>query len=313
MQPGTNPASPANDIHNILSRFNAWVGRQPGNGNGNGHRNNLEGMRELSYEQAIERHRSEHAPQTSLNTAKTAATNADAAPQPPSQTTEAAPEAATVEQPAPQAELATPVAAPMKTAPAAKSSQKDAMATRRSAAPKNAAQAKTRSEALKKTAAGARGKIQTAKGSGNLSVRKASRTKAAKTSGYGKPEFREVLANTMQKTQTTKPVAQERDLRISVRISSEEQRQIEQCAAHAGMTVSEYLRTRVLTAQPLTPEPAAKVIATVAESATEMPAADASRPGTTSQAPKTIPVLGQWLTLLRQRFLSSPGKFAERA
>lgn len=53
MQPGANP----DDLHTILSRYHTWAEKQPANGNGNRNGAATEGVRELTYEEALERHR----------------------------------------------------------------------------------------------------------------------------------------------------------------------------------------------------------------------------------------------------------------
>lgn len=56
MQPGTNP----DDIHDVLTRFNSWAGKQPGNGNGHQNGNGADGVREIPYEEAIRQYRDRH-------------------------------------------------------------------------------------------------------------------------------------------------------------------------------------------------------------------------------------------------------------
>lgn len=53
MQPGANP----DDLRTILSRFHTWAEKEPSNGNGHGKGAAPDGVRELTYEEALERHR----------------------------------------------------------------------------------------------------------------------------------------------------------------------------------------------------------------------------------------------------------------
>lgn len=125
-------------------------------------------------------------------------------------------------------------------------------------------------------------------------------------------EFRQVLAKSVESRDSALPGKaakinsgkKERDQRVSVRLSRGEERQLQQCAEQAGVTVSQYLRQRALTEQAARPGKSATIFA--AE-----PIAQASR---VERAAAAKPAgLGDWITLLRNRFLSSPGRFAERA
>lgn len=67
MQPGTNP----DDIQAILSRFHTWAERQPVQADGNGHKKPSvsDGIREISYEEALRQHRSRQGQRKSRATA----------------------------------------------------------------------------------------------------------------------------------------------------------------------------------------------------------------------------------------------------
>jgi len=95
----------------------------------------------------------------------------------------------------------------------------------------------------------------------------------------------------------------ERSQRVSVRLSPAEEKQLQESAAMAGITVSEYLRRRALGVGLFSVEPTPVPLVTSA--ATAAPEAQ-----TATASPKTS--VGEWIMLLRNRFLSSP-RFAERA
>jgi hypothetical protein len=69
MEPGTNPG----DLHTILSRFHTWAEQQPGKGNGKAPKNEQEGIRALTYEEAMARFR-EQQPQQRERRRRKAAT-----------------------------------------------------------------------------------------------------------------------------------------------------------------------------------------------------------------------------------------------
>lgn len=116
-------------------------------------------------------------------------------------------------------------------------------------------------------------------------------------------EFRQVLAKAVGQTAsagTAKVKKAERAQRVSVRLSKGEERQLQAYAAQAGVTVSEYLRTRAL-------EGSAQ------RGPVGVRAEDAAARRVTAEPAATKNALGGWITLLRNRFLSSPVRFAERA
>lgn len=228
------PAEKPDDIHTILSRFSNWSGKDSGKRRAS---EADDGVREISYEEAIRKMRSRRAG------ARGATTPAPAS---------AAPE----EEAAHAAATAPPVA---NTATAPK--------TARVAHPRKTAPAK-------------------------VSPLKRKPPKAA--------EFRQVLVKSVVRAETGTVKKAERAQRVSVRLSKAEERQLQAYAAQAGMTVSEYLRTRAL-------EGSAQ------RGPVGVRAEDAAARRVTAEPAATKNALGGWITLLRNRFLSSPVRFAERA
>jgi hypothetical protein len=123
-------------------------------------------------------------------------------------------------------------------------------------------------------------------------------------------EFRQVLAKTVRQTKpAVRPAVKKekgRDQRVSVRLSRAEEHRLQSCAAKAGVTVSEYLRVRALEGAT---EPAGMARRTAADAIDAEEAAIAAP--VPAKAARTG--LGDWLALLRNRFLASPVRFAERA
>lgn len=125
----------------------------------------------------------------------------------------------------------------------------------------------------------------------------------------------------------------ERETRVSVRLTDEEERWLQECAAVEGLTISAYLRKMALgkmtpgseapAAEEATPgkkaaakdRGAAKASHWLEPAETEMAAAEPVAPRMaedgTARAGKSV--FGDWIALLRNRFLSSPVRFAERA
>jgi hypothetical protein len=128
-------------------------------------------------------------------------------------------------------------------------------------------------------------------------------------------EFRQVLAKTVrdknpppEKAATAKrEKPAERELRVSVRLTPVEERRLQQYAAKAGLTVSAYLRKRALEAEEIEDDKPVQQLEMVAVPRLPGRAAPATAPQPARSG------LGDWLTLLRNRFLSSPARFAERA
>jgi hypothetical protein len=124
------------------------------------------------------------------------------------------------------------------------------------------------------------------------------------------PEFRQVLEKSVGETKRAhKPVRGKekgRDQRVSVRLSREEERHLQACASKAGVTVAEYLRMRALE-DGTTPSASRASVTRAAAPAAISAKADPE------PAKRTRSGLGDWIALLRNRFLASPVRFAERA
>jgi hypothetical protein len=120
------------------------------------------------------------------------------------------------------------------------------------------------------------------------------------------PEFRQVLVKQVRKKNPAKMKDSGRERRVSVRLSRAEERAVQNLAEKAGVTVSEYLRRQALEAAVAQPEPEAPVKAAGRrESVEQKTVSEAARPAKSG--------LGDWIALLRNRFLGSPVRFAERA
>ena len=133
------------------------------------------------------------------------------------------------------------------------------------------------------------------------------------------PAFRRILANSVhakpaegvKKAAPKKQAPPDRSRRITTRFSTAEQRRIEKQAAQAGLTVSAWLRRCVLAQSGSLTNPQAPNTPK-AEKRGPAPSHSASAE-VTLFAPAASSTLGNWLTLLRQRFLASPHRFSERA
>lgn len=115
------------------------------------------------------------------------------------------------------------------------------------------------------------------------------------------PAFREVLTRSLQPEKTARRRGAERQQRISIRLSQQEERRLQSSAAKAGLTLSEYLRRCALVEAASTPA--------------SPPVQSAKRQAATlfDSVPAKTSVLGDWISLLRNRFLASPARIAERA
>lgn len=275
MQPGTNPE----DIHTILSRFNHWADHAPANGNSNAKslkalKEAEPGVREIPYEEAMRMMRS-----------RRSGARASAA-QPPA------------EQPQPVvAEAVFPMAASSPAADMA-TGPEIRVRNRKKSMRRVVGQAPDAGPAARKAAKIAKPATPIAK----KQPRRTGREAGAAT------EFRQVLAKTVGKARpAARPAAKKetgRDQRVSVRLSRTEEHHLQECAAKAGVTVSEYLRMRALesTAEPVMSASATPAARSEQATAATSPAIEKSKSG-----------LGDWLSLLRNRFLASPSRFAERA
>ncbi len=146
-------------------------------------------------------------------------------------------------------------------------------------------------------------------------VKKAAPASAAKSKSRTprRPPFRQVLARTIQQPKAALALrdepARDRTRRITTRFSPGEERRIGKCAAELGITVSTYLRRCALSAVtqkaiPESPAPPASA------KPRKPPARNPEHP-VSNAAP--APLLGGWLTLLRNRFLGPPVRFSEEA
>ena len=301
MRPTTNSTDPAEDLHSILNRFQNWAGKQPENQNGHGH--NGTGVREIPMEEAIRQLRSGRATTTAGSVEKQAPTQPQKAP-------------ATVETNVEPASQGVSVSRPI--APVAKATE--TLGIMAQAIPL----AKTAATAMKKPAAKRKGPLQAAGAAPSLQParkpaavrRSAAKTPTKQTKTTGRPSaskrasteavFREVLARSIPAELPDKKP--ERRNRVSVRLSSAEERQLQRLASQEGITISEYLRRSALQAK----------TADGARSTAPKAGLRHGRPATAaplfaSANSENASVLGVWLTLLRNRFLASPARFAERA
>ncbi len=339
MQSGANP----DDIPNLLSRFHTWAEKQPESGNGNGHRNTaaVDGVRELTYEEALAHHRSRQAPQREQRAAPSRAriaadtrsskvaqaTASEIAPvianEPekpqitakPSRVDTGLPVERTI--PPPQVEL--PFAAEMQPKPAAAP-----MAARKKIASPAAVfspatptkkrphgAGKPRVAATKKASAAIPANAAKPAATARPAKVKLSARPVKKCAGK-QPEFRQVLAKSIRTAKKSAPAkkakAPDRTRRITTRFSTAEERRIEKAAVMAGVTVSAYLRKCALAAE------REQVAKPRIQSASKKARDFTPEPETRLFAqPAPASLVGGWLTLLRQRFLSSPARFSERA
>lgn len=305
MQPVTNSAHPTDDLHSILNRFQTWTGKQPENHNG--HKPSATGVREIPMEEAIRQLRSRRgtplAKQTLATAQQEAATGREphAAAEPKAPAREAAAPAMT-ELGADLLPGTQPAARTKTAAPAVK---KEPAAKRGPAAQAKAGKPQAASSACTITASTAK----------RADPRQPETCKSAKRSRPAakqadpprrKAEFREILARSVRAESPEKKP--ERQQRVSVRLSSAEERLLQKRAKEAGMTVSEYLRRSALIGE--TPRPEAQGNRKELEKR-DRQAAPASR--LFAATPQSSSGLGGWLSLLRNRFLASPARIAERA
>ncbi|MGB6132680.1 MAG: hypothetical protein WBG54_12940 [Acidobacteriaceae bacterium] len=305
MQPETNSTE---DLHSILSRFQTWSGKNAGPASSNGHKPS-EGVREIPYEEALRQVRSRSGTRAPRPAAGAAAK------QPEAQTSVMRPEtggsgalpcpaAASEQTPAPAppgkavAGAGAEAAKAAMTAKAAGTRAKRHPVAAKQAAPMVRATSGSAQKAVKRNAV---------KASGHGS-RKKLETKAAapakKARARKSPAFREVLAQSVRKKPAM--VHRAKEQRVSVRLSQAEERHLQACAKRAGMTASAYLRERALGA--IAAESEMKIAARgAAGTRSNGEALSAAR------AAKSSSLLGDWIALLRNRFLASPVRFAERA
>lgn len=274
MQPETNPE----DIHTILGRFNHWA--DGSTAKGNGHAKAPKGLGVAGGDGGVREIPYEDAMRM-MRSRRSGAARAAASEE---------------SQPVAAVEVA-PAAEPIQTAPI-----DTALKTKVRSTEKSMRRVLRKEPMAKKVAAQAVTPAPKPK--------KPARKPERKVKAAAAQEFRQVLAKTVRKAKpAVKAAAQKekgRDQRVSVRLSRTEEHRLQASAAKAGVTVSEYLRMRAL-------EGAAEAVGGArrgeANAIEEMAAASAAP--TPSRPAKSG--LGDWIALLRNRFLASPGRFAERA
>lgn len=286
------PSAESDDIHTILSRFSRWTRKEGGNGKAGSLENLDEGVRELSYEEAMQKFRKRQAGPATRATPRVEVSQAAAGPLPSMA-------AAT-----PASSEATRTAAESKLNKATQPAIKPVRSNTRQAAP-----------AMKSRKSATLPAQKQRKESVGRSPRRATpNARDARAAKMQKPEmaaFRNVLAESLR---AEKPAAipgrarrAERSQRVSVRLSSDEESLLQQCAAREGVTVSEYLRMRALDGQhAATAEQKPSIFASAENPVVQGAASSVPTPAAKSG-------FGEWITLLRNRFLASPVRFAERA
>lgn len=315
------PPRPSEDIQSILSRFQSWAGKQQGN-SGSAHPE----VREIPMEEAIEQLRRRRTGRGTA-VAATAVQPAVPAKTPEVKPVAAAPiAAAETKQPAaPPVEAKPPVPAsaltitkapaapalakPVRATPvepkATKRREPSATASKKKKKAKAALAASPKNTAARKPAAPKKKKADkvpaaAAKAAAPQRKQLRARRKPAPARAAG-PAFREVLAHSVQQEDSSSRSSAERPQRVSVRLSQQEEHRLQTAAAQAGVTVSEYLRRCALV--PAAARPAHAPMETVQH-----------QPATLFEtAPAKASVFGDWLSLLRNRFLASPARIAERA
>jgi hypothetical protein len=313
MQPATHSVRTPEDLHSIMNRFQNWAVKQPEHLNG--HRQVAAGVREIPMEEAMRQLRSRRAPSRSPEKPPQAQTPKESPaagskvtpPLKPASAGEAAiavvRETAAAEpiperkptrkvRPATKTNVA---AAAIETALAAKRGVTQKVAAPELAAPKAVREKprKVRETEKKRLTA-----LQAVKGA---------RPNPRAARNDRKPEFREVLAHSVHAEKRERK--QERRQRVSVRLTRAEERRLQQRANQAGMTVSEYLRQSAL----VTESPRPETERTEARIRIRNSKSAAAAPLSASSPTQGTPGLGGWIALLRNRFLASPARLAERA
>ncbi|HEX4064626.1 MAG TPA: hypothetical protein VHZ09_01280 [Acidobacteriaceae bacterium] len=206
---------------------------------------------------------------------------------------------------------------PMRTATTVKKSAKPAVALSAAGPVKKAPHPVARPKVTVAKKASARPLPKAAKSTATMRPETKKRSAAlAKKSARKHPEFRQVLTKSVRaakkSTAAKKTKEPDRTRRITTRFSTAEERRIEKAASLEGVTVSAYLRKCALAAGKgqTVPSP----IPASAQKARKASGRRALEPEIRLFAqPPTTSLVGGWLTLLRQRFLSSPTRFSERA
>jgi len=336
MQPGSDPE----DLQTILSRFHTWAGKNPGTNNGKLSAPEAGAVREVSYEEAMRSNRQRHKAQTR----RAAATAAPVRPDPPVAPSASMETEITVHEETRQAPVAATLAPDLDVhfaPPSQPNAESTALTRRPSALATNLIPARPREKTpTRKKAASAPKPAATSLPAPHREQPKpvrvqpqapvppkprSRRTAVPKKSvalalqppivAPRKPVFKKVLAKTVSSAQAhaTAPSKSaplpDRNRRITTRFTAAEQRRLERAAAQSGLTLSAWLRQCALLAEgAYAPPPAPALPARTSRRA--LPAPPTEPALFSAPAPSG---LGNWLSLLRQRFLSSPARFSERA
>lgn len=348
MQPLPN----ADDLPTLLSRFHTWAEKQPsGSGNGNGHRNGAspDGVRELTYEEALEHHRERPASPRRTTSGRSRAAAGPEVPKAALPAPNAIPPAALVEEPIPPVSNALAAGEgptgssaiippappdvalmqepqPSRERPPKKETATEAAVPKSLSAPRPEQRPSAKKAAAKKSAApppqakvppppkaATPAPAHKAGPAGSATAGKRSSPPHTRTKAQN--EFRHVLAKTVRAAKkpaaASKPKLPDRTRRFTTRFSATEERRIEKSAAAAGMTVSAYLRKCALAAEP-SPATQPQKSRTAKKAQADSTASEQTETRLFLQ-PASPSLFGGWLSLLRQRFLSSPARFSERA
>lgn len=329
------PRSQTDDITTILGRFHTWAGKNPAAGNGGTATPAPDpGVREIPYEEAMQTFRERERAQTrravprlatgvaatSGTVAKPAAITPVAENRAPSPATTDPDLAATAAKEIQSCELA-PLPAPTRRKAGAVTKK---ASTRKPIEAADQARARQAAPATPVRAAQPRsaGRQKPPRSASSPSV--AASAHSLRPAKAKAPAFKNALTKAMTKTggttssgrrlaassQKAAP-APDRNRRITTRFSSSEERRLERAAGLAGLSISAYLRQCALAAEPA-PAAEAPLPAPVKRKAKKSPQAPAASASNLFSTPAASP-LGNWLTLLRQRFLASPARFSERA
>lgn len=318
MQPGRKGAQSTEDLHGILSRFQSWVGSDsanPDTKNGSD-----AGIREIPYEEALRQIRSRRAPQAKIpspaaelpdNPAAAAAFARSAA------WLSASPEQQPQQQSAATAITTAAVAQENNPPPVAGTARIKTVRIAKPPALQKAdnpsASRKAQSPPVTKEVKSAALAAASTRSDGGKKRPACKAPAPAVSAAQALPEFRAMMVKSVRRAKASGAPARrskpERELRVSVRLTDAEERQLQACAAREGMTVSAYLRRCALQPQsepPAIPAKQQKPAPILQERAAPAPTnANGPKPAKSS--------LGDWLTVLRNRFLASPARFAERA
>ncbi len=321
MRPGSDPE----DIHTILNRFQNWAGKEPGNANGKSPALESDSVREVPYEEAMrhfqERHKThprrvvrapaepappaEKAPPERAAAATPKQESAPVIPVPPAEAAPLATPRQAEPEPAPQAQRfpafvtnATPAAQPSE-----KKKKKKPVTQKKKASAEPPVPAQPSAPATRKKPVLSRPPSRRF-----ATKKKAPLTAMPRATAPKTPEFRKVLAKTVRSGDTPTSSAADRNRRITTRFSSSEERRLERAAEQAGLTVSAWLRQCALRAEAASAPPHAPASRSKAKKQA-VPSPPAASTLFSSAAPSRV----GWLTLLRQRFLSSHARFSERA